>query len=272
MKLPRILFLLLITVPCQAVLAGGPEKNPLSPWYLADRERWWHVDGLVGAELEPDYVGSDDAEVEPALSVRGLFKDRLGNRYTLGLGELGFATYFGEHWAFTADLEYEEGRETENADLEGLPDGDATLEGEFALFRRFGEGYGFIVFQPDLLGRGKGIVYFIGYAHDFLSPGGRWRWTPTIDVSWGDTEHMQTEFGLTPEQAETIRQPAYALGGGLKSTTAGFSLERYFGKRWSFLVAVEAEKYFGDAADSPLLSVLGSDLTFEATAGLFFRF
>ena len=269
---------LLIAVSCCGVHAdesmarpSGPEVNPLSPWYLSGSERRWHLDGLVGAELEPDYVGSDDSEIEPAVSLRGHFRDGFGNRYTLGLGEIGIAFPL-RRWAFTADFEYEEGRETENAALAGLPDGDATLEGEFALFRRFGDGYGFVVFQPDLLGRGKGIVYFVGYAYDFLSRDGRWRWTPSLDVSWGDREHMQTEFGLTEAEAAIIGQRTYTLGSGLKSATAGIAVERRFGRRWSLVLGVEAEKYFSEAADSPLLSTLGSDLTFEATTGLFLRF
>ncbi|MEM7352387.1 MAG: MipA/OmpV family protein, partial [Acidobacteriota bacterium] len=251
---------------------GGPEKNPLSPWYLSDVERWWHVDGLIGIESEPDYVGSDDNETEIGGFVRGLFKDRFGNRYAVGFEEFGAVFYPGERWAFGIDLEFEEGRETENADLVGLPDGEETLEGEFTLYRRFGDGYGAVVVQPDLLDRGKGIVYFIGYAYDYLSPSGRWLFSPRMDVSWGDQEHMQTEFGLTLSQSEIIGQPVYTPGGGLKSSTAGLQVQRFWGRRWSWLADFEVEHYFSKAADSPLIAELGSDVTFEATIGVFFRF
>ena len=260
--------------PASAMAEGGPEKNPMSPWYLGDADRWWHVDGLVGAELEPDYVGSDDSEVEASGFVRALFKDRFGNRYSLGIEEIGAVFYFGERWALGIDLENEEGRESENADLAGLPDGETTLEGEFSLYRRFGNGngYGTLVFQPDLLDRGKGFVYFVGYAYDYLSPSQKWLFSPRIDVSWGDDEHMQTEFGLTPEQAAIIGQPEYTPGGGLKSTSGGLLMKRSFGRRWSLLAMVEAEYYFSKAADSPLIAELGSDVNFEATIGAYFRF
>lgn len=251
---------------------GGPEKNPLSPWYLSDAERWWHVDGLLGIELEPDYVGSDDSEIEPNGFLRALFKDRFGNRYTVGLGEVGVVFYFGERWALSLELELEEGRESENEDLIGLPDGETTLEGEFALLRRFGDGYAYAVFQPDVLDRGKGLVYFIGYGFDYLTSSGRWRFSPGVDVSWGDREHMQTEFGLTPTEASIIDQPEYTPGGGLKSITAGFTAERFFKRRWSWITSVEVEHYFSKAADSPLITNLGSEINFEATLGLYFRF
>ena len=268
--IPWLVCSLALSLPVFA--QSGPEKNPLSPWYLADAEKWWYVDGLIGAELEPDYVGSDDSELEPAALLRAIFKDRSGRRYTVATGEIGLALYFGENWAFTADFELEDGRESENEDLRGLPEGRSTLEGEFALFRRFGDGYGFAVLQPDLLGRGKGIVYFLGYAYDHLSSNGRWRLSPRIDVSWADDEHMQTEFGLTPDEASIIGQDPYSPGGGLKSTTLGLSAQWFFGKRWSWLASVEVEYYHSKAADSPLISVLGSDVTVEATTGLFFRF
>ena len=269
----RRMAILVLSIWCPTHAAGGgPEKNPMSPWFLSDAERWWHVDGLVGAELEPDYVGSDDSETEASGFVRALFKDRFGNRYALGIEEVGAVFYFGERWALGIDLEYEEGRETENADLRGLPDGETTLEGEFSLYRRFGNGYATAVVQPDLLGRGKGLVYFVGYAYDHLTPSERWLISPRIDVSWGDDEHMQTEFGLTPEQAEIIGQSEYTPGGGLKSTTVGLMVQRFFGRRWSLLASVEAEHYFSKAADSPLIAELGSDLNFEATIGAYFRF
>ena len=46
--------------------ADGPELNPSSPWYLADSDRRWRFDAFLGAELEPDYIGSDDGDVRDA--------------------------------------------------------------------------------------------------------------------------------------------------------------------------------------------------------------
>ena len=272
MKRWTIGLLVVVLAPASGAETGGPERNPLSPWYLSDVERWWHLDGFVGIELEPDYVGSDDSEIEPSGLLRGLFKDRFGNRYAVGVEEVGAVFYPGERWAFGIDLEFEEGRDAENEDLRGLPEGETTLEGEFTLYRRFGNGYAAAVVQPDLLDKGKGIVYFIGYAYDHSTPSGRWLLSPRIDLSWGDQEHMQTEFGLDPAQAEIIGQPQYTPGGGLKSTTAGLTVQRFFGQRWSLLAGLEVEHYFSEAADSPLIAVLGSDVTLETTVGVFFHF
>ncbi len=253
-------------------LSGGPEKNPLSPWYLNDSDRRWNFDALVGVELEPDYVGSDDSEVDLTGFLRAHLKGRKGNRYSFGFEEIGAVFYPGENWAFGVDIENEEGRESENEDLRGLPDGETTLEGEFSLYRRFGDSYAAVTVQVDLLGRDKGNIFFLAYAYDHLTANERWVLSPRIDVSWGDDEHMQTEFGLTPTQGEIIGQAEYAPGGGLKSVTAGFLTQRFFGRRWSLLGSVEVEHYFSKASDSPLIAVLGSDFNVEATLGAFFRF
>ncbi|MEM1182001.1 MAG: MipA/OmpV family protein, partial [Acidobacteriota bacterium] len=269
----RILGCLLIFCAGSA-RAGGPEKNPTGPWFLGDSKERWTFDVLLGAELEPDYVGSDDSEVDPSGFVRAFYKDRHGNRYSLGLEEIGAVFYWGEddRWALGIDLEFEEGRETENEELRGLPEGRSTLEGEFTLYRRFGNAYGAAVFQPDLLDRGKGLVYFIAGGYDYLTPGERFLVSTRLDISWGDAEHMQTEFGLDEEEGLIIGQPAYTPGGGLKSTSFGVSAQHFFSRRWSWLLGVEVEKYHSKAADSPLIANLGSDVNFEATLGIYFRF
>ena len=63
--------------------AGGPEINPQSPWYRSDSPDRWHLEFLLGGEIEPDYPGSDDYEVMPEANVRLIYKDRWQNRYLL---------------------------------------------------------------------------------------------------------------------------------------------------------------------------------------------
>ena len=265
---------LLLALPA----AGQQEHNPASPWYRADSDRRWHFDGFLGAEIEPDYPGADDYEAEPGALLRVILKDRWDNRYQLGLGEVVGVFDLSPAWSFAAKLEYEEGREVESPDLAGFEEGEDTVEGEFTLLRRFGPWTGAAVFQPDLLGRGKGIVWFLGLGYD-PRVSERFRVGFRADVSWGDDEHMQTEFGVTPDQAAASGLPEYTPGGGLKSTTAGVSFQWYWagpgerrGGRWSLLGSLELEHYFGKAADSPLIDRLGSDLNYESSLGVLYSF
>ena len=127
------------------------------------------------------------------------------------------------------------------------------------------------VFQPDILDRGKGIVTFVGASYDRML-GEQLRIGPRLDISWADAEHMQTEFGVTPGQARASGFAEYRPGGGLKSTTAGFSVQSFFKRRWSLLADFELEYYFDKASASPLIALEGSEITYEALIGAFFTF
>ncbi|MEM7049533.1 MAG: MipA/OmpV family protein [Acidobacteriota bacterium] len=265
----RVLFALLILTALPTF--AQPERNPASPWYLQESGRWWDVEIFLGVELEPDYAGSDDSEIEPDAGVRALFRDAKGNRYILSLGEASAIFDLGPKTAFQVTFEYEEGRENENAALAEFDEVRDTLEAQLSLFRRFGNSWAGAVFQPDILDRGKGLVYFLALGHD-RAIGERMLLSPRVDVSWGDSEHMFTEFGISAPVAEASGLAPYEPGGGLKSATLGTGLRYDFSRRWSLLADLEVEHYFGRAADSPLIRDEGSATTFEGAFGVLFRF
>ncbi len=147
-----------------AAWAGGPEINPQSPWYRSDRPDRWHLEFLLGGELEPDYPGSDDYEVQPEANVRFIYKDRWQNRYLLSIAQAEAQIDLGDATVLDLRIEYEEGREDDHGALDGLDDQDDTLEGHLGLFHRFGDLSVGAVFQPELIYKGKGLVFFIGAA------------------------------------------------------------------------------------------------------------
>jgi len=266
-------------VGCLLLLAPGgafaqTESNRFGPWYRAGEDDRWYFDVLVGAELEPDYAGSDDSEVEPGLDARVLWTSRRGDHYFLSLGELGAVFYPAEDWALEVFFEYEEAREVdENPALAGALQLDDTVEGQFTLYRRFGKAiYAAATLQPDLLDRGKGLVTFVGLGRDWLSASEKLFFNASVDLSWGDTEHMEAEFGLTPRHALESGLAEYSPSGGLKSATLKMGGLYTIGRRLDLVGALEVEHYFSEAADSPLLRDVGSDLTTEAAVGLLFRF
>ena len=248
------------------------ELNPQSPRYRLSSEGWWHVDAFGGIESEPDYPGSDDNEFELLYDVRLLLKDPWNNRYTLSIGRLTATFDLLSQTSLHIALEYEEGREASNAALDGFEDGKDTLEGEISLIQWIGNFYIFGTFQPDLLDRGKGIVWFIGAGYDTVFWNQRLRLSPLVDLSFANADHMQTEFGITREQAVASGLEEYRPGGGLKSMTGGLSMEYYLTPHWSVFAQAEVEYYFERAAESPLLKTFGSELTHEFNAGVHFRY
>ncbi|MCG8436310.1 MAG: MipA/OmpV family protein [Gammaproteobacteria bacterium] len=277
MMKPRILSLLIyVCCACHpyANAQTANEKNPLGPWYLADKPASsWYFDVFAGVEFEPTYAGSDKTVVEPDADFRAIYKTEAGHRYSLSLGEFGGVFQLSDDLIFSAFLEFEEGREDEEDDtLTGLDEVDSTVEGQFSIFKRWGNTFIAGVFQPDLLNRGKGLVYFAALGHDWALASNKLRVSTAFDVSFADGEHMRTEFGITPEESARTGLAPYRPGGGLKSTTASVGLEYSLKKRWSFITELELEYYFDKAADSPLIRDEGSELTYEFFAAARYSF
>ncbi|MEM7305426.1 MAG: MipA/OmpV family protein [Planctomycetota bacterium] len=269
----------LTLLPAVACVAPGEgprpttaqSRNLMSPWTAARGEPGWTVDLTLGIESEPDYAGSDDSETEPDLFARALYEDRRGHRYILNLGEVGAWWNLGDDWLLGTVLEYEQGRDNENTALTGFDAVDDTVEGQFSLARRFGDFSLAGVLQPDLLGRGKGFVAFVAGGYDRMLTE-RLRLALGADLSTGDAEHMDTEFGVSASAAAASGLAEYNPGAGLKSATVDVALEHFFTDRFSLFLTGSAEHYFARAADSPLIDVEGSDLVYELGLGLRYSF
>ena len=264
-----------------AVMAAEPSRaddplplNPGGPWYGLNFESGWDFDVGIGFEYEPAYAGSDEYSSEPDVTARALYRTENGHRYVVSLGEIGVIYSLSPDWQFLAFLEYEEGRDDEDdATLTGMDDIDSTIEGQFTLARRFNNVTLYGALQPDLLGDAdKGLVWFVGAGYDWLSEDRRWRANTTVDISGADGEYMRTEFGVTPEESVRTGYSSFRPGSGLKSLTWNVGAERYFSDRFSVLFSVDTELYLDDAADSPLVAAEGTDVTYEASVLLRYRF
>ncbi|WP_086933883.1 MipA/OmpV family protein [Agarilytica rhodophyticola] len=227
----------------------------------------------IGLEYEPTYAGSDEYSTEADAFARTFYRNTKGQRFYLSLGEIGILQPLPNDMQFQAFIEYEEGREVSEDDtLQGLNEVDSTFEGQFILAKRFHNVSVFGVLQPDLTGdANKGLVWFIGATFDhLLAP--NWRMNSRVDVSGGNREYMQTEFGITKEETMRTNFDAYTPDAGLKSTTVSITSEFYFTKQLSLLGTIELEHYFSEAADSPLIRDEGSKSTVEAGVLLRYQF
>ncbi|MEM9157919.1 MAG: MipA/OmpV family protein [Verrucomicrobiota bacterium] len=246
-------------------------ENPFGPWYMEDYEdKRWRVDGLIGSGVEPTYPGSDENENEITGLVRLMIKDNWNNRYAIY--PLGVSGSFDltENLNFLVQLEYEAGGDGESADFEGLDEIDDTIDGNFALSYRWGNAYLFGSLQPDVLGRGKGLVWFAGGGYD-------WRLTENLAIrsrlglTGGNNTYMDTEFNITAGESERTGLREYDPGAGIKNIEFPIQIEYKMNKHWSLYSLAQIEHYLGDAADSPLIKVIGNKTTVTAVAGIFFR-
>lgn len=259
--------ILILSLVAGLAVAARAQENGEPP---DENESGWSFEAAVEVEMEPDYAGSNDYETEAALFARALYQDASGHLYFAGVNGLGAWWNLGGDWALGAALGYEEGRGSDNSALKGLDGQRDTLKGEFTLAREMGPWELAFTLQPDLLGRGKGLVTFLG---------AEWEGTlaenlrvgAALDVSWGDSEHMKTEFGISPRESMASGLSAYSPGSGFKSTSLELGAEFPLNENWSVLATGGVEYYHGAAARSPLIADEGDRVTREFGLGLLRR-
>lgn len=246
-------------------------SNPASPWYLLDDSSGWHFELGVGVEIEPGYPGSDEYSVEPDFLARAIYRTESGHRFIISPGEIGGIYSVSPQTQILAFLEFEEEREIDDDDaLQGLDVIDSTIEGQLMLAHRYGKVSIFGILQPDLTGDAKkGLVWFVGAGYDTYLSNPRYRFAASFDISGADSEHMDTEFGISAAEAGRTSYAEYMPSASIKSATLGMSLEYEVTNRVSVLANIETEYYFDEAAKSPLINDVGSEVTYEA--GLLLR-
>ncbi len=249
----------------------GAISSALADAQAASPAFWDDLDISLGAEVsyEPDYQGSDDYEVDvfPLLQITyqdWLYLDSLAAGAVWSLPS-GFRLQTG--------ISYEEGRSSgDNDALDGLDDIKDTAVLDAGLFYDIGDLTLGFALEQDLLGRGKGLVTFLGARYDIELLDGRLEISPQVDISLATAEHLRTEFGITPEEAVVSQFDDYRPDAGLKSYGFGAGLDFKLTEHWAVLGEAGIEFFGPEAKNSPLLDEAGADYGAEAEVALVYRF
>ena len=237
-----------------------------------NEEAGWYFNVIVGAMREPTYLGSDKYITEAGGDFQATYNTGRGIEYFLSLGEFGASVELGNDWELTTFLEYEEGRDnSEDPILAHFPKVRDTLEGQVILAKHIKNWTIAGILQPDILDRGKGFVYFLALEHDY-KVNQRLSLSTSLDISFGNAEHMNTEVGVSSSVAALSGLNAYRPGSGYKSTTLDVELDYAINKNWSIVSGVEVEFYGSNIADSPLVKDEGSDTNYTYGLGISYRF
>lgn len=226
-----------------ALLLGGTAAPALAQNYIG-----------AAAVMAPEYEGADEMHYLPIPLIR-YETEHFFLSPRAGLPALG-VKWSGEA-PITAGLFLSAGlgRDADDARiLRGLDDIDDHLvygaflawePGRFSLsaaYRRAAEsGYGAVV---DL----RAGYRIVQRERDVVTLG--------ANAEWADDDHMQTWFGITPEQSARSEAglPVYVAGSGVKSAGLSASwLHRFSDSRWALVTAAGASRLLGDARDSPVV-------------------
>ncbi|MEM9705392.1 MAG: MipA/OmpV family protein [Pseudomonadota bacterium] len=208
----------------------------------------------VGPVVQPDYIGSDDYEIEADPQVFARFRnfvffDDDGGDVAL-FGFSGFS--FGPSFRIVGDR-----REEENSALEGVGDVGLTFEaGAFAattFLDRFS--FRFKVRRGVASGH-RGLIVDASSTAVLLRYN-RFSMSVTGQTSWIGNRYVDTYYSITPDQSAASGLPTFEAERGFRDF--GGSVNGYINiaKRWSLNPYVSYRYLVGDVADSPLVAIEG---------------
>ena len=238
----------------------------------AAQELGWSYTLSVGAESEPTYVGSDSNVTALSYGAVAQYTASAHLQWILAFGGLGVRYRINDSSAITASLEYEPGRDSDDDTiLEPFDAIEDTWEIQAMYLHEVGPIDVGVGFQQDLLGKGKGLVGFLGaqYDHDVTD---RLSFNTSLALSFADAEHMNTEVGISNAVSLASGLAPYTTEGGYKSTTLTAGIDYLITDNATVYSAMSIEQYGSKIADSPLVSQVGNDMTTSIEVGLRYSF
>lgn len=261
-----------------------------SPSYAADKGTYSASLGAAGS-FSPDYEGSDDFSGGglPFLSLGWESKPdapQKGSDLQFGLHDIklnipgsleaGIVKLYRPEGVYTGNIgvAFNRGRDQDDNDaLNGMGDidihalGSAGINFEAANSGwRFGLNYAHAISSEDY---GSVLMGQIGYEKSITN---NLTITPIVHTSWADSDHMQSYFGVSGQQASRSTNKQFDAESGIKSVGVGMELGWMFSEGWLFNTSLDYTRLTNDAADSPLVKDQGSPDQFEASIALIYMF
>jgi outer membrane protein len=109
---------------------------------------------------------------------------------------------------------------------------------------------------------------------DFVANSGRWTATLGPRLGWGDSNYMQTYFGVTPAEAAAspIINTTYSPSGGVRYVGGYGGIGYRFSKNWQAWGNVSVHRLANGPADSPIVRQIGSREDFAGGLGVKYVF
>ncbi|WP_178969011.1 MipA/OmpV family protein [Neptunomonas phycophila] len=201
----------------------------------------------------PEYEGAEDSEIIglPYLDVS--YKDRL--KFNIFSG-LDYNLVNTKSFVAGVGLGIDFGRKEDNADLlEGLGDIDTTIEPKIYAAYRLGRLTSKLTLSTDAGGDGHDGTTLDFDLNYFMTLSQSSFFIPSISVTYGNDNFMQSYFGITTEQAASSagNLPEFEAEAGIKSASANLVFVKYLSKKWTFIGVAQFKSIMGDAKDSPLV-------------------
>ncbi|MGE8656675.1 MAG: MipA/OmpV family protein [Achromobacter sp.] len=220
----------------------------------------WKFYGTLGVGYAPRYSGSDESSALPifGLGIRSPGGFFLDTAHGLGWETEALSSTFRFYLAPSASRkDHKKGSEGSNQ-LRGMGDiksraqigmdaetqlGPVTLSATVAHAFKKGDDRD-VGSAYTLFNLGASATVYEGTAGS-LSLG--------LTGTFGDGNYMRTWYGVSDRQSARSGYRRYRPKGGLESLGLGATWALPLSKEWSWSVAAEARRLYGDAADSPIV-------------------
>src|SRR6056297_1053732 len=253
-----------LVVPMIAIIAIGltsaqaQEEAPLFPLpFTPDftRGSGWGIALGLGVEYETAYAGSDEYEFEldPAGSIQWRKENHLFSWEGL---ELSWTTRQKDQWYIQVELALDDGREEDDSDdgrLDGLDERDDEFTGTGEVRYAFAGEWRNYVGTRISVGNSdfgtKGVI-FAGHRFGSRQDGGGTE--AFLYATFGDSNNLNRDFGVSPLEATTSGLAETDLDGGYRSTGLRLVDRRYLSEHIQIVSGLELEYYSSDVRDSPI--------------------
>ena len=205
----------------------------------------------LGAQVRPDFLGSDSMEVAPLFDIDTAKGDHEfkfeAPDYSFGIPVVDTGGF-----QFGPALNLANGRK--RSDVGGLLLDRVKTTIEAGAFANYEVSRSFYLHAEVLKGLGghDGVVGTVG-ADYVWRDGDRYVFSIGPRVLFSDSKYERAYFGVSPAAALATGFPAYRPDGGLHGVAVASGLSYQFSPDWGVFGYARYERLVGDAADSPIV-------------------
>lgn len=224
----------------------------------------------AGGQFTPEFPGADDLELGPLFTG---FVRREGEPIPFRTPDdgIGFSIIGRDRPIELGPLvQFQSKRDEEDV---GIPVGDVDFTVEAGAFVNINLSRSFRLRLEGMKGIGGHEGLNGTVAADFaIRNGADTLFTIGPRLRFNDDEYADAYFRVTPAVAAASGVPAYDPDGGLRSVGAIAGVTHQLSRRIGVYAYAGYDRLVGDAADSPIVQLFGSEDQFSAGISLFFSF
>ena len=243
----------------------------LPAWSAADAQdnRDIRVRVGLGAQLLPEFIGSDDHSIAPLVHVNIA---RGTNEFSFGAPDdsPSIAVISTDGFSFGPAGNIQARRRESDV---GAPVGSVSRTYEVGAFAQYLAGDSFRVraeLRKGVNGH-EGLVGFLG-ADKIWRDGDRYVFSIGPRVLFSDSRYQRAYFGVTPEVSLATGLPTYRPSGGVHAVAVASGASYQLSNRWGLFGYARYARLVGDAGKSPIVRDFGSRDQLSGGVGLNYTF